>query len=116
MDETTVLCEKEPDAPYLSYKHDGISEIINISKSSFIIGRLQGQVDYISSNNAVGKVHVEIITRGDLYFLKDLNSRNGSFINGDQVVPNKENEIRSGDRISIANSDFTFFAPGISNV
>lgn len=110
-DETTVLCEKEPDAPYLSYKHDGIVERINISKNSFIIGRLQEHADYISSNNAVGKVHAEIITKGGLYFLKDLNSRNGSFINGVQVIPNKENEIKSGDRISIANSDFTFFAP-----
>lgn len=115
MDETAVLCEKGISDPYLSYKHDGVEERINISKSSFIIGRLQGQVDYICTNNAVGKVHAEILSKGEFHYLKDLNSRNGSFLNGEQVVPNKENEIKSGDRISLANSDFTFFAPASVN-
>jgi len=111
MDETTVLCVNEVTAPSLSFSHDGIEEKIMITKSSFVIGRLHGQVDYVSNNNAVGKVHAEIISREDLYYVKDLNSRNGSFVNGEQIMPSKEKEIKSGDKITIANSDFVFIAP-----
>ncbi|WP_027622806.1 DUF6382 domain-containing protein [Acetivibrio clariflavus] len=88
-------------------KDDGIEEII-INKPSFIIGRLEGQVDYVHTNNAIGKVHAEIITRDECYYLKDLNSKNGTYINGKRIDSNKEYEIKNNDRITLANSEFIF--------
>lgn len=97
--------------PYLQAKKNGMVEEIVINKASFIIGRLREQVDYVSTNNAVGKVHAEIISRDDGYYIKDLNSRNGTFINDVRIESNKQCQINSNDKITFANSDFIFIIP-----
>lgn len=94
--------------PLLKVIKTGNAEEIVINKPSFIIGRLEGQVDYVHSNNAIGKVHAEIITREGCYYLKDLNSKNGTFINGKRLESNTEYEIKNNDKITLANSDFVF--------
>ena len=110
--EDTVMIEVSVvRSPYLEGRSNGTVEEIIINKMSFVIGRLPDQVDYVSRNNAVGKVHAEIITRDGRYYLKDLNSRNGSFINGERIDSGKEYEINNNDRISFANSDYRFIVP-----
>jgi len=68
-------------------------------------------VDYISQNNAVGKVHAEIISRDGRYFVKDLNSKNGTFVNGVRIAANTEYEIKNNDKITFANSEYVFIIP-----
>ncbi|MGI6668122.1 MAG: hypothetical protein ACOX4M_01330 [Acetivibrionales bacterium] len=41
-------------------RRSGDEDII-IDKDEFIIGRLAGHVDYVINNNAVGKLHAELI-------------------------------------------------------
>lgn len=86
-------------------KHSG-DEDIPIDKDDFIIGRLDGHVDYILNNNAVGKLHIELINRNGACFVKDLNTVNGTFINNTRIVSNKEVELRENDRLRLANSEF----------
>lgn len=108
VNETVLLKSSEMKRPRLQIlKDSGIEEIV-INKPSFIIGRLVGQVDYVHSNNAIGKVHAEIITREGRYYLKDLNSKNGTYINGKRMDSNKEYEIKNNDRLTLANSEFVF--------
>lgn len=109
--EETVYLGISNSYPYLQGKRDGITEEIMISKPSFIIGRLKSQVDYVSQNNAVGKVHAELITKDGLYFIKDLNSRNGTFVNGTRLAANTEHEIMNNDKITFANSEYVFITP-----
>lgn len=110
-DETTFLGAQENNHAYLQGVGDGIMEQIPITKSSFIIGRLREQVDYVSQNRAIGKVHAEIIQRDGKYLLKDLNSRNGTYINNARIDSNKEYEIANNDKITFANSEYTFVIP-----
>lgn len=108
VNETVLLKSSDMKRPRLQIlKDSGIEEVV-INKPSFIIGRLIGQVDYIHSNNAIGKVHAEIITREGRYYLKDLNSKNGTYINGKRIDSNKEYEIKNNDRLTLANSEFVF--------
>ena len=86
-------------------KHSG-DEDITIDKDDFIIGRLDGHVDYILNNNAVGKLHTELIKRNGACFVKDLNTVNGTFINNTRIVSNKEVELKENDRLRLANSEF----------
>jgi len=109
--ETTVLSHTDREYPYLRSINGETPEEISITRQSFLIGRLKGQVDYVSEKSAIGKVHAEIITRDGLFFLKDLNSRNGSFVNGIRAESNKEYTIRDGDRITLANCDYIFSVP-----
>ncbi len=104
----TVFLGSVTVTPQLRIVEDGNVEEIVINKPSFIIGRLEGHVDYVHLNNAIGKVHAEIITRAGCYFLKDLNSKNGTYINGKRIESNKEYEIKNNDRITLANTEFLF--------
>lgn len=107
--ETMLLEYTQQKYPFLQKKKDGILEQINITKTDFFVGRMQEQVDYVFENNAIGKVHAQIISRNGNYLIKDLNSKNGTFINDVRIDSNKEYEIKNSDKISFANSDYTFF-------
>lgn len=109
--ETEILSPGKKDHPYLQGKREGMTEEISISKTNFIIGRLSDQVDYVSSNPAVGKVHAEIITRKEGCFIKDLNSRNGTFLNDKKLDCNKEYPLNSYDKVTLANSEYIFINP-----
>lgn len=108
-DETVILGCSQDSYPYLRSAKSGNTGKIAITKPSFIIGRLEDQVDYILQNNTVGKLHAEIISKGGLYYLKDLNSRNGTYINGNKIKSNIEYKINDSDSITFADSEFTFY-------
>lgn len=80
----------------------------HIDKPEFIIGRRTEMVDgVIPFNQAVGRVHCKITSENGKYFVTDLSSRNGTFVNGRMITPNQPTLIEPGDRLTIADSDFT---------
>jgi len=85
---------------------------IVLDKDDFIIGRLEGHVDHVLYNNAVGKLHAELINRNGISCVKDLNSMNGTFVNDSRIESNKEYELRVNDRLRLANSEYIFTYPG----
>lgn len=97
--------------PYLQGKKNGRLETVPVTKESFLIGRMKEKVDFTSFNKAVGKIHAQIITRNNRYYLKDLNSKNGTFINDVRLDSNTECEIKNSDRLTFANSCYTFIIP-----
>ncbi|MFZ7943773.1 FHA domain-containing protein [Neobacillus sp. 19] len=84
------------------------NEKIVISKEIFKLGRDAKNVDYTSSNKAVGRVHAQILTEDGEYFLKDNRSTNGSFVNDIKLAKNEKVKIRHDDRITLANEEFVF--------
>lgn len=82
---------------------------ISVNKPVFRIGKERKYVDYfVMNNSAVSRSHADIITRGNRYFVMDLNSKNKTYLN-DQVLPIKcEIEIFDGDRLRLANEEFIF--------
>lgn len=117
--ETTVLSNKVANDtmiltkvyPLLKFVEGEKENLIKVSKDNFFIGRMQGKVDYISNNGAVGKIHAEIISRDYGYFIKDLNSKNFTYINGKRINPNLEVEIHNNDKITLADWEIEFIIP-----
>lgn len=107
-DETALLDMNMLKYPQLQRHSNGMLESISITKPNFVIGRLREQVDYVLENNSVGKIHAEIISREGEYYLVDLNSKNGTYINGTRIPSNKEQVIHNNDRITIANAEYIF--------
>ncbi len=93
-------------APYLKAK-DG-DEVIKIDKSSILIGRMDNFVDYIINSSAIGKIHAEILREGDELYVMDCNSRNGTFLNDNRILPNTKNSVKNNDIIRFANKEFVF--------
>ncbi|MDP4183260.1 MAG: FHA domain-containing protein, partial [Bacillota bacterium] len=104
----TVLLQDSSNLPYLLNLNSGSNEKIFIDKASFVIGRLKSQVDYELRGSGISKVHSEIITRNGQYFIKDLNSSNGTYVNSEKIKSNFEFEIKNHDIIRFANMEFQF--------
>lgn len=84
-------------------------ETISINKPVFRLGKERSYVDYFVTNNtAVSRSHADIITRGNKYFIKDLNSKNRTYINNQELPIHMEVEIHDGDRLKLGNEEFIF--------
>lgn len=68
------------------------------------IGRDPGN-DIIVQDEECSRFHLRIKQRGRLIIAEDLDSRNGSYINGDRIV---NSIVRNGDKILIGTTEFSF--------
>lgn len=94
--------------PYLEGVGAYIGKKVIINKDKFVIGRLSSMVDYIIQGSTVGKLHAEITNNEGKYYLKDLNSKNGTYINGVRITSNMECEIKNNDKIRFSNYECIF--------
>lgn len=106
--ETTVLSANagRPD-PALTRVKTG--ERISINKPVFRIGKEKSYVDYfIGDNTAISRSHANIHTDNGEYFIEDTNSTNHTYVNGKLISSNVKVKLVSGDKVRLANEDFTF--------
>jgi hypothetical protein len=86
-----------------------------VNKSPFVIGRRrQGQgirpdldLSYYDAK-FVSRRHAQITQNGSEYALIDLESANGTFVNGTKLLPQRPHVLRSGDRITIGKVHLVF--------
>ncbi len=108
--ETVIITQNRPqDTPYMQEREG--EDIIKVDKNSILVGRMGSFVDHIIDNNAVGKVHAEILHEDDSYFIMDCSSRNGTYLNDDRIKPNTKVKVNNNDVIRFANKEFTFIIP-----
>ncbi len=104
----TVLLSATTIKPYLTRLSSNGLERIDLVKDQFVIGRQQGIVDYAVQESAIGRMHAEFSHENGTYYVKDLNSRNGTFLNEQRLIGEQRQLINTGDIIKMANIDFTF--------
>lgn len=104
-DDTVILNDK---IGYLVEHNKTYKKRIEIDKDEFIIGRFKEVVDYNIVNKTVGKIHSKIIKRGNKFYLIDLDSKNGTYINSSKLKPNIPCEIKDGSVIVFSNAKYTF--------
>ena len=76
---------------------------IEIKDIPFFIGKLKKNVDYCLEKDVVSRYHAKITKEEETYYLTDLNSRNGTFINQEPLTTYEPREITFGDEIAFAN-------------
>ena len=75
----------------------------------FRIGKERSYVDYFVANNgAISRSHADIISRNGRVFIRDLNSKNRTYVNGEAIAPETEVELCPGDCVKLANEEFQF--------
>lgn len=80
---------------------------IVITKNVFTIGKKAEIVDgVIGFNKMISRSHCKITKNGNVYFITDLQSANGTYVNHVRLQPNQPQTIKNGDVIRLANSDF----------
>ncbi len=99
----------EDEGPKAVLIRKSTGERINLHKDVFQIGRSREESDYcIPENKRIGRRHAKIISRNEMYFVVDLESKNCTYINGEKIPSNVEVEIHSGDVLSIYTERFEF--------
>lgn len=73
-----------------------------IGKSSFVNGLV------VKGNPGVSRKHAMIRVEDGQYYIRDLDSVNGTYINDAFVEPETEVEILNGDSIKLGDEEFTF--------
>ena len=76
-----------------------------------IIGRGL-DADIIIDSAKISRLHVRVIVKGDEVEIEDLNSKNGTFVNGERIRQKKT--VRPGDSIKIGNKECSLTLPGSS--
>lgn len=108
--ETTVLgasAEPMEIIPYLMRAKN--NEKILLNKPVFRLGKEKSYVDYfIGDNTAISRSHANVLSRDGEYYVVDTNSTNHTYVNGAILQSNVETKISHGDKIRLANEDFTF--------
>lgn len=84
-------------------------EYSTTSSKAFIIGRVDGN-DMIMPDFAISKKHAMINLDSSSFYLKDLGSTNGTFVNGIRL-DKKSLKIHDQDVLSFARYEFTFLFP-----
>lgn len=80
---------------------------VPISEPGMAIGRAQ-QNHVVLASQRVSRFHAQLITEGPLVILRDLGSRNGTFVNGKRI---EAQVLANGDNIDIAGYWMRFLAP-----
>jgi pSer/pThr/pTyr-binding forkhead associated (FHA) protein len=62
--------------------------------------------ELVLADEQVSRLHAQIRREADGYVLYDLNSKNGTFVNGQQIARCR---LRPGDRIRVGATDLVFF-------
>ncbi|MCL2001031.1 MAG: FHA domain-containing protein [Planctomycetes bacterium] len=75
-----------------------------ISNKSLIAGRDEN-CDLILQDKGASRQHAEIFKIGDICFIRDLDSKNGTFVNDNRI---DEEMLREGDRIQIGGTLIVF--------
>lgn len=109
------MSEQSSDNPVLIIT-DGeqVGQRWTIKEHDYVIGR-GGECDLVLPERQVSREHIRIYREDEKYFLTDLNSKNGTWLNELQVQ-NETVQLRDGDEINIARAVRMLFVGSESTV
>ena len=88
-------------------KNLSTGDIYEVTSNPFTIGKSQ-TCNLVIADKVVSRHHAEVVQYGDKYFIKDLSSTNGTFINGNKLMADTDVELKDGQEIIFANKKFVY--------
>jgi len=87
--------------------------VVHIGKPN---DRIPPDVDVSGFPNSevVSRMHADICIEGDAYYIEDVGSSNGTYINNSPLLPGNRHRLRTGDRIALGKGDMMTFLFQIS--
>lgn len=82
-------------------------QTVVLNKNQFIIGKSQSLADFsMPDNQTVSRKHVLLFEDQGGWYVDDLNSLNGTSVNGSRIVPGQPVRLKSGDEITMSDEAF----------
>lgn len=109
--ETAVLSvsvKKVHSVPQLKGVDGDEERKFTLDKNPFIIGKLSGKVNGILTDSRVSRVHAAIREDSGEYYISDLNSTNGTYINGKRLNGTETVQLHHMDKVCMASVEMIF--------
>lgn len=103
-EEETILLMSQSGFPRFSGEFQGQYGELVLNKPLVSIGRKEGNY-YVVNHSTVSSSHAEVRFEDGKYFIKDLNSSNGTMVNGRKI---QEQELKHGDVVSFGEVTLTY--------
>ncbi|MCI9385685.1 MAG: FHA domain-containing protein [Lachnospiraceae bacterium] len=97
--------ESEPSA-VLQAVSDGQRYMLD--KECVVFGKDASSADYVLQNDTISRAHAEIKKRNGVYYVTDLGSTNGTFVNSKRLPKNTAIEVSNGDMVKFSNVELRF--------
>jgi len=85
----------------------GTTEDVVLNRERMVMGR-HPDCDIVLDAASVSRQHAQIVREGDQFFVEDLHSRNGTFVNGRAIQG--RHPLADGDRLKICDLSLVFFS------
>lgn len=104
-EKTEYLSESYPESSMMILESECLEKYpsIRLQNRVLIVGKTKGQADILLQDAAVSRIHARLEQRNGSCYVRDLNSKNGTYINGVRLRPQEEMEIKEGDSVIFAN-------------
>lgn len=106
--ETVVLSSAAAGPVSLVSREPGELATIYLTEDLTVIGKLESASDAVISLPTVSRVHAKIRRRDGEYYLTDLNSRNGTSVNGRMLKGDEEYQLQNEDEVDFAQARYVF--------
>ncbi|SCI50123.1 Uncharacterized conserved protein%2C contains FHA domain [uncultured Roseburia sp.] len=106
----TVLLnlEKQLVISSLIYSGNGHEKDFLLEEEVFLIGKDPKKVQGVIGSASISRVHARIIRKNGDYYIEDLNSTNGTFVNGQELAYRQAIVLEKNDRILFADEEYIF--------
>ena len=105
---TEILNENSTEQGILMYQGEGRQKDMKIDKPVFIIGKKENEVDGYIGTKTVSRVHACIEISEGNYYLEDMNSTNGTYLNGERLEYRQKVRLKARDRITFGIEEYVF--------
>lgn len=105
--QTTILCGNEElkKLCFISMEPHLRGNIL-LYEEALYIGKMKSKVDVQIDLPVVSRVHAKIWKEDGIFYVMDLNSMNGTFLNGERLEANERREIRPSDEVAFATASY----------
>ncbi len=105
---TVLLKETEPCGPQLTGLGKNAGKVFILDKEEILVGKWTPSADIYLDAPTVSRIHARILREGNDCFVVDLNSKNGTRINGILLDPEKKSPLENNDILSFAKEEFRY--------
>jgi hypothetical protein len=95
-------------SPRLVYTGTDFVSDTSLTHFPFIIGKMTENVDMTIDNPMISRIHAKIYLKENLYYIEDMNSSNGTYINNTMLQPHTLTEIKEGDFVTFSHLTYLF--------
>lgn len=98
---------QEPDGKLVYQGIHGCADIL-VSGDVFLLGKNRQQAMGVIEAEGISRLHAKISRQEGEYYLEDLNSTNGTYLNGNPVEYHQKKKLHKGDKIRFGAEEFLF--------